>query len=61
MTPNRSYSKPVDQPALTAIFDMAEAHRRCRSFRRMVRVFGLLATSLGVDLDQWPPADWGTT
>lgn len=61
MTPNRSYSKTADQPALTAAFDMAEAHRRCRSFRRMVRVFGLLAMSLGVTMDQWPPTDWGTT
>jgi hypothetical protein len=61
MASNRRYSKTADQPALTAVFDMAEAHRRCRSFRRMVRVFGLLATSLGVALDQWPPADWGTT
>jgi hypothetical protein len=58
MTPNRSYSKTADQPALTAAFDMAEAHRRCRSFRRMVRAFGLLATDLGVPLQQWPPADW---
>jgi Domain of unknown function (DUF4276) len=59
MTPNRSYSKTADQPALTAVFDMAEAHRRCRSFRRMVRVFGLLANDLGIALEQWPPTDWG--
>ena len=58
MTSNRSYSKTADQPALTAVFDMAEAHRRCRSFRRMVRVFGLLAADLGVSLPQWPPAGW---
>jgi hypothetical protein len=58
MTPNRRYSKTADQPALTAAFDMAEAHRSCRSFRRMVRVFGLLATDLGIALPQWPPADW---
>jgi hypothetical protein len=25
----------------------------------MVRAFGLLATSLGIALEQWPPADWG--
>jgi hypothetical protein len=58
MPKNRSYSKPVDQPALTKVFDMAEAHRRCRSFRRMVRAFGLLATNLGIALEQWPPVDW---
>jgi hypothetical protein len=58
MAPSRGYSKTADQPALTAVFDMAEAHRRCRSFRRLVRVFGLLATDLGIPLQQWPPADW---
>jgi hypothetical protein len=58
MTSNRRYSKTADQPALTAAFDMAEAHRRCRSFRRMVRAFGLLAADLGIPLQQWPPADW---
>jgi hypothetical protein len=58
MTPNRRYTKTADQPALTAVFDMAEAHRRCRSFRRMVRAFGLLAADLGIPLGQWPPAGW---
>jgi hypothetical protein len=58
MTPKRNYSKPVDQPALTAQFDMATAYRRCRSFRRMVNVFGLLAASVGITLEQWPPSDW---
>jgi hypothetical protein len=61
MAPNRSYSKTADQPALTAVFDMAEAHRRCRSFRRMVKAFGLLAMNLGIALDQWPPADWAVS
>src|SRR5262249_14310847 len=58
MTPNRSYTKTADQSALTAGFDMTEAHRRCRSFRRMVRAFGLLAAALGISLGQWPPAGW---
>ncbi len=58
MAPNTSYSKTADQAALTAVFDMAEAHRRCRSFRRMVRTFGLLAADLGISLGQWPPAGW---
>ena len=60
MASNRRYSKPVDQPALTAVFDMAEAHRRCRSFRRMVRAFGQVATSLGIALELWPPEGWET-
>jgi hypothetical protein len=58
MQPNSGYSKPTDQPALTARFDMATAYRRCRSFRRMVNVFGLLAASVGITLEQWPPSDW---
>jgi Domain of unknown function (DUF4276) len=58
MQPNRGYSKPVDQPALTAKFDMAIAYQRCRSFRRMVNVFGLLAAKAGIALEQWPPSDW---
>lgn len=58
MNSGRRYVKTTDQPALTAAFDMAEAHRRCRSFRRMVRVFGLMAADLGIALGQWPPAGW---
>ncbi len=61
MTPNRSYSKRADQPALTAQFDMATAYKRCRSFRRMVNVFGLMATRLGITLEQWPPSEWMTS
>jgi len=60
MQPNRSYSKPVDQPALAARFDMEMAYRRCRSFRRMVDVFGLLAAGAGIPLEQWPPSEWMT-
>ena len=58
MSPNRSYSKPTDQPALTARFDMAIAYQRCRSFRRIVNVFGLIAASLGITLETWPPSEW---
>jgi Domain of unknown function (DUF4276) len=58
MIANRGYHTTADQPALTAIFDMCVAHRRSRSFRRMVRAFGLLARAHGVELNNWPPADW---
>jgi Domain of unknown function (DUF4276) len=54
----RSYSAAADQTAMTAKFDMARAYRRCRSFRRMVRAFGLLAAEVGVPLDPWPPESW---
>jgi hypothetical protein len=58
MTAKRKYDERADQPALTARFDMAIAYRRCRSFRRMVKVFGLLAAEVGITLDPWPPSDW---
>ncbi len=58
MTPNRKYAEKADQPALTAQFDMAMAYQCCRSFRRMVNVFGLLAAGTGITLEQWPPSDW---
>jgi hypothetical protein len=58
MTANRRYSKPADQPAFTDRFDMATAYRCCRSFRRMVRVFGLLAADVGITIEEWPPAEW---
>ena len=60
MTPNRKYTEKADQTALTAQFDMATAYRRCRSFRRMVNVFGQIAASAGITLGQWPPTDWMT-
>ena len=61
MTPNRRYSKRADQPALTDRFDMAMAYRRCRSFRRMVKVFGLLAADVGITIEKWPPSEWMTS
>ncbi len=54
----RIYRERADQAALTAQFNMAAAYRRCRSFRRMVRAFGLLAEGAGAPLQDWPPASW---
>jgi hypothetical protein len=53
----RSYSPTVDQAALTALFDMGAAYRRCRSFRRMVKAFGITA---GASAASWPPPAWLT-
>ena len=53
-----SYIPRRDQPALTALFDLAAAHRSCRSFRRMVRAFGLLASAAGAEIGEWPPSSW---
>jgi hypothetical protein len=52
------YLPTVDQPSYSATFDMQRAHSRSRSFRRMVKVFGGLATALGAELQSWPPAGW---
>ena len=59
MIPRRSYSETADSPALSAAFDLAIAHQRCRSFRHLVTVFGQLVVALGATLPApWPPADW---
>jgi len=58
MVSGRSYSETADQAALTALFDMAAAYSQCRSFKRMTDVFGLLATSIGARVADWPPPSW---
>jgi hypothetical protein len=58
MLPGRSYSETMDQAALTAQFDLAIAHARCRSFRHIVKAFGVLAGSSGTAIAQWPPSAW---
>jgi len=59
MIPGKIYTETLDQPALTAVFDLAAAHRSCRSFRRMVHAFGLLAAGAELEIGPWPPASWG--
>ena len=53
-----SYLETTDQPALSALFSMADAHRRCRSFRKLTSAFGQLVRSMGQELGEWPPASW---
>jgi hypothetical protein len=55
----KPYSETLDQPALTALFDLAAAHRSCRSFRRMVHAFERLAVAAGAEVGEWPPRSWG--
>ena len=58
MQPGSSYLETTDQAALTALFDFASAHRKCRSFRRLVKAFGLVASG-GQGLQRpWPPPTW---
>jgi hypothetical protein len=58
MVPGSFYSPTVDQATLTAQLDLAEVHRRCRSFRKMVKAFGVLAHAAGAPLENWPPQGW---
>lgn len=52
------YLATVDQAPLTANFDLAAAHRRCRSFRRLVSAFGSLLDRRDARPAPWPPAAW---
>jgi hypothetical protein len=58
MVEGTSYSETVDQPALTALFEMNQAYAQCRSFRHLVTAFGSQVTALGHQLIDWPPDDW---
>lgn len=58
MPPDRAYSETGDQPAMSAAFDMGLAHRRNRSFRKLVKAVGDLLVQLHQPLPTWPPAQW---
>lgn len=53
-----TYAPTADQAPLTAHLDLESAYRRCRSFRKLVSAFGVLATAAGVAPAVWPPASW---
>lgn len=56
MPPNTPYAETVDQPALSALFDLGLAYRRASSFRKLVKELCRLLEELG----QEPviPSDW---
>ena len=58
MPRHRAYSETVDQPAMSACFDMGLAHMRNRSFRKLVKTIGDLLTLLDQPLPAWPPVEW---
>jgi len=58
MPANRAYSETGDQPAMSHVFDMALAHQRNRSFRKLVKTIGDLLNQLGHTLPAWPPSGW---
>lgn len=58
MPRNRAYSETGDQAPMSAAFDMGVAHRRNRSFRKLVKVMGEMVTHLGHPPGVWPPREW---
>ena len=58
MPADRAYSETGDQPAMSAVFDMGLAHRRNRSFRKLVKAVGDVLTQLRQPLPMWPPVQW---
>jgi hypothetical protein len=58
MVEGQTYGERADQPALSALFDMQPAYRKCRSFRHLVKAFGELTAAAGVAPVDWPPPDW---
>lgn len=58
MPADRAYSETGDQPAMSAVFDMGLAHRRNRSFRKLVKAVGEVLVQLQQPLPAWPPAQW---
>jgi hypothetical protein len=58
MRPNRGYKETSDQAAFSAAFDLGLAHRRNRSFRKLVKAVGEVLTQLGHPLPVWPPDGW---
>jgi hypothetical protein len=58
MTAGVTYSPTVDQARFTATFDLKAAYDRCRSFRKLVKTFGELASAAGAPPAIWPPQAW---
>lgn len=60
MPARRAYSPTIDQADMSARFDMALAHQRNRSFRKLVKTVGDLLGQLGQSTPAWPPVEWQT-
>lgn len=58
MPAGASYSPPVDQVKLTAHLDLERVYRGCRSFRKLVKAFGTIASAIGAAPAVWPPVAW---
>lgn len=53
-----SYAETIHQQKMSAVFDMALAHRRNRSFRKLTKAVGDLLSQLDEPVPAWPPAGW---
>jgi len=49
------YAPTRDQARFSELFDLALAHQKSRSFRKMVKAFGELMPGR---IPEWPPAQW---
>ena len=58
MEAGATYIETTDQPAFSANFSLADAHRHCRSFRKLAASFARLTRSTGQEIGEWPPAHW---
>lgn len=52
------YKEPMHQAAFSARMSLADAFRRCRSFRKLVTSFGWLMSHLVQRPPAWPPPHW---
>lgn len=53
-----SYSPTIHQARLSNAIDLAQVHRRSRSFRKLVKAVGDLLVRMGQAVPTWPPVDW---
>lgn len=58
MRPEVSYMERADQPALSALFDLKTAYRKCRSFRKLAKAFRELLEEMGPNLSTQLPVAW---
>ncbi len=58
MQAGATYLETTDQPAFSAMFSLAAAHGRSRSFRKLAASFSNLVRAMGHEIGEWPPAAW---
>ena len=58
MQPGAAYLETTDQPALSALFSLAVAYGRSRSFRKLADSFANLVRAMEHDVGVWPPPAW---